>query len=66
MPPTRSRPAPDGVATVPPSLFLITSERRRTWRPDQQHFPAATSIEIDLREPAVDGSDEAADSDAPV
>ena len=57
MPPIRSRPAPD-VATVPPSLFLITSsDRRRPWRPEPQHGHLSSLHEIDLRTPAVDGDD---------
>lgn len=56
MPPIRSRPAPNGVATVPPSLFLITSsERRRPWRPEAQHGHPASLREIDLRTPVTDG-----------
>lgn len=53
MPPTRSRPAHRGVATLPPSLFLIRgSERRRTWRPESRLTPTSCA-EIDLRSPVV-------------
>ena len=63
MPPIRSRPASRGAATVPPSLFLITSsERRRPWRPESASRPPSPTGEIDLRGLPEDGpiDDEAA------
>lgn len=59
MSPIRSRPAPESVVTVPPSLFLIKfAERRRTWRREHPGSSGFAEFEIDLRSPGFDSDNE--------
>lgn len=64
MPPTRTRPAAAGIVVgLPASLFYVTTERRRHWRPVREERPLVNwKGEIDLRD---DPSDER-DGDAPL